>query len=150
MGIELALAFTLRKDIEGGYVNNLKDPGGETNLGVTQKTYSAYCKEHNIPQKNMKDLTVEDVTPIYKEKYWDECGCDLLDPKFAVCVFDAAVNCGPSRAIRWKQLTINPEEYNELRINYYLELIKKRPSLEIFKKGWLRRVDKLEGYLNGL
>ena len=27
---------------EGGYVNHPKDPGGETNLGVTKKVYEEY------------------------------------------------------------------------------------------------------------
>ena len=36
---------------EGGYVNHPKDPGGETNLGVTKRVYL----EHG-GTKNMKDL----------------------------------------------------------------------------------------------
>ena len=38
---------------EGGYVNHPKDPGGETNLGVTKRVYL----EHG-GTKDMKDLTV--------------------------------------------------------------------------------------------
>ena len=47
---------------EGGYVNHPKDPGGETNLGVTKRVYL----EHG-GTKDMKELTVEDVAPIYKK-----------------------------------------------------------------------------------
>ena len=47
---------------EGGYVNHPDDPGGETNLGVTKKVYEAFGGT-----KDMRDLTVEDVKPIYKK-----------------------------------------------------------------------------------
>ena len=46
---------------EGGYVNHPQDPGGETNLGVTKRVYEDFGGT-----KSMKELTVEDVTPIYK------------------------------------------------------------------------------------
>ena len=36
---------------EGGYVNHPKDPGGETNLGVTKRVYEDWGGS-----KNMKDL----------------------------------------------------------------------------------------------
>ena len=49
---------------EGGYVNHPKDPGGETNLGVTKRVYEEFGGE-----KDMRDLTVEDVAPIYKKGY---------------------------------------------------------------------------------
>ena len=36
---------------EGGYVNHPKDPGGETNLGVTKRVYDEWGGN-----KQMKDL----------------------------------------------------------------------------------------------
>ena len=53
---------------EGGYVNHPKDPGGETNLGVTKRVYEDFGGT-----KDMKDLTIEDVEPIYRKNYWDKC-----------------------------------------------------------------------------
>ena len=50
---------------EGGYVNHPRDPGGETNLGVTKRVYEEWGGE-----KDMRDLTREDVEPIYKQNYW--------------------------------------------------------------------------------
>ena len=47
---------------EGGYVNHPKDPGGETNLGVTKRVYEDFGGT-----KDMKNLTREDVEPIYKK-----------------------------------------------------------------------------------
>ena len=41
---------------EGGYVNHPKDPGGETNLGVTKRVYEAWVMENDLLSKDMKDL----------------------------------------------------------------------------------------------
>ena len=50
---------------EGGYVNHPRDPGGETNLGVTKRVYEEWGGT-----KDMRDLTQEDVAPIYEKNYW--------------------------------------------------------------------------------
>ena len=39
---------------EGGYVNDKNDLGGETNLGVTKKTYTQWCMEQDFHPKDMK------------------------------------------------------------------------------------------------
>ncbi|MBI5343968.1 MAG: hypothetical protein HZB83_01285, partial [Deltaproteobacteria bacterium] len=46
---ERAIAFVLRH--EGGYANDPRDPGGETNFGISKRAY---------PMLNIKDLSVED------------------------------------------------------------------------------------------
>ena len=68
---------------EGGYVNISKIPGGETNLGVTKRVYEEWGGT-----KDMKDLTVEDVAPIYKKNYWDKLKGDNLPGGLDLCVFD--------------------------------------------------------------
>ena len=80
---------------EGGYVNHPKDPGGETNLGVTKRVYEKWGGT-----KDMKDLTVEDVAPIYKKNYWNRCKCDDLESGVDWVVFDWAVNSGTGRAAK--------------------------------------------------
>ena len=86
---------------EGGYVNHPKDPGGETNLGVTKRVYL----EHG-GTKDMKDLLVEDVAPIYKKGYWDKMKGDQLPNGLDLCVFDFGVNAGPGRAAKYLQTMI--------------------------------------------
>ena len=83
---------------EGGYVNHPKDPGGETNLGVTKRVYEEWGGT-----KEMKDLTVEDVEPIYKKNYWDKIKGDDLPDGLDLCVFDFGVNAGPGRAAKFLQ-----------------------------------------------
>ena len=46
----------------------------------------------------MKDLTFEDVAPIYKKSYWDRVKGDELPVNFDLCVFDFGVNAGTGRA----------------------------------------------------
>ena len=57
----------------------------------------------------MKDLTVEDVSPIYKKGYWDKCKCDSLPSGLDLVVFDFAVNAGPGRAAQFLQRIIGVE-----------------------------------------
>ena len=83
---------------EGGYVNHPEDPGGETNLGVTKRVYEEFGGT-----KDMKDLTVEDVEPIYKKNYWDRVKADQLPSGLDLCVFDFGVNAGTGRSAKFLQ-----------------------------------------------
>ena len=144
---------------EGGYVNHPKDPGGETNLGVTKRVYEEFGGT-----KDMKDLTVEDVAPIYKKGYWDKMKGDELPNGLDLCVFDFGVNAGPGRAAKYLQTMIGTvadggigpntlaklkeyvdanglekciEDYQGARQSYYEKL----STFSTFGKGWTRRVD---------
>ena len=144
---------------EGGYVNHPKDPGGETNLGVTKRVY----EEHG-GTKDMKELTVEDVAPIYKKGYWDKMKGDDLPGGLDLCVFDFGVNAGPGRAAKFLQQMIGTtvdggigpntlakleeyirengeheavNKYQEMRQKYYENL----STFATFGKGWTRRVE---------
>ena len=138
---------------EGGYVWHEEDPGGETNLGVTKKVYQEWGGT-----KDMKDLTVEDVAPIYKKNYWDRCKCDDLESGVDWVVFDWAVNSGTGRAAKAIQKicgasqdgAIGPktlaligkqdtqyvvEEFGKIRQDFYESL----KTFDTFGKGWTRR-----------
>ena len=41
------------------------DLGGKTNLGVTQSTFDWYNKKNNIPIKDVKNITQQEVEDIY-------------------------------------------------------------------------------------
>ena len=143
---------------EGGYVNHPKDPGGETNLGVTKRVYEEWGGA-----KDMKDLTVEDVAPIYKKGYWDKMKGDDLPSGLDLCVFDFGVNAGPGRSAKYLQTMIGTvadggigpntlkavanyveevgleqavENFQEARQGYYEKL----STFDTFGKGWTRRV----------
>ena len=89
-------------DHEGGFVNHPKDPGGMTNLGVTKRVYDEWIGR-NSTEEEMRDLTEEDVAPIYKKNYWDRVQGDDLPSGVDWCAFDWAVNSGsgrPAKAIQ--------------------------------------------------
>ena len=62
---------------EGGFVNHPDDPGGITNHGVTKKVYEKWVGRE-VSEQEMRDLTHEDVAPIYKKNYWDRLRADDL------------------------------------------------------------------------
>ena len=147
---------------EGGYVNHPKDPGGETNLGVTKRVYEEWGGT-----KNMKDLTVEDVAPIYKKNYWDRVKADQIPEGLNLCVFDWAVNSGTGRAAKKLQGMIGTtvdggigpntlkalkiycdtegveaaiSNYTEIRQKFYESL----STFDTFGRGWTRRNQETE------
>ena len=87
---------------EGGYVNDPKDPGGMTNLGVTKAVYEKYVG-HPVDEATMRGLTHEDVAPIYKTLYWDHVHGDDLPNGLDYAMFDCAVNSGSSRSVSFLQ-----------------------------------------------
>ena len=148
---------------EGGYVNHPKDPGGETNLGVTKRVYDEWFVTEDLAPKDMKDLEVDDVAPIYKKNYWDRVKGDELPTGLDLCVFDFGVNAGTGRAAKYLQRLIGTtadggigpntlkaldeyvsligldetiQKYQEARQGYYESL----STFETFGKGWTRRV----------
>ena len=62
---------------EGGYVNHPKDPGGRTNMGITQRTYQNFYGRP-VTEEEMKTMPRRDAAEIYKSMYWDEIRGDDL------------------------------------------------------------------------
>jgi len=140
---------------EGGYAKNESDPGGETNFGISKRSY---------PEVDIYNLTKERAKHIYLRDYWKPLNLYMID-NANVCLelFDFAVNAGPSRAVKMAQKLAGTKEDGQLggitanainefegdfvkifkhaRVIYYEALVKNKPSLKIFLKGWLRRVD---------
>lgn len=90
---------------EGGYVNHPSDPGGRTNLGITQEVWENWI-DRAVTEDEMKRLTPEKVKPLYKELYWDRIKGDQLPNGLDYCVFDACVNSGVRRASQWLQAAL--------------------------------------------
>lgn len=106
--------------IEGGYVNNPSDPGGETKYGITVKVARDYG--YKGP---MIELSKEMATEIYTQEYVVKPGfLDLIEvsPAVAHKVIDAGVNCGVSRSIKWFQTGLNSysragKDFSEVKVD---------------------------------
>lgn len=91
--------------VEGGYVNDPNDSGGETNFGITFDTARAYGYTGS-----MRNLPRETAFDIYAAKYWDIVRADdivELSESIAAEVVDTAVNMGPKRAVTFLQRALN-------------------------------------------
>ena len=143
-------AFELVIGHEGGYVNNPKDPGGETKFGISKRAY---------PNEDIKNLTLEKAKFYYKRDYWDAIKADQLPPELRFHIFDAAVNSGVKQASIWLQKackvkvdgvvspgTIEASKslsgaflaaaFNGVRLEFMTSL----PIWSEFGRGWARRI----------
>jgi len=91
--------------VEGGYVFDASDSGGETNFGIT----AAVARENGYTG-SMRAMPISVAFDIYSAKYWDAVrGDDLvqLSERVATEIVDTSVNMGPSRAGKFLQRALN-------------------------------------------
>lgn len=111
----MASAFTACAHLvlreEGGFIDDPKDPGGRTNLGITAATLAAARESISSLPASVDDLTLAQAIEIYRPLYWDAARCDELPRAAALLVFDAAVQHGPRDAVKFLQhaLTEKPD-----------------------------------------
>lgn len=149
-GFEHAVEVILEN--EGGYINDERDPGGETNMGISKKAY---------PDLDIKNLTREQAIQIYFKDYWKPIKADFMDRGIALQLFDMAVNAGVSQASKLIQRIVGVKddgvigpitlrainnyngdinmEYLIARVNYYSSL----DNVKIFGAGWVNRAVKV-------
>ena len=145
---------------EGGYVDHPKDPGGRTNLGVTQRVWEEWIG-HPATEKDMQELTPAIVAPMYEMRYWRTSYCEKLPRGLDLLVFSMAVNAGAGRSVKLLQDAIGVvadgvigpntmakineanvetliDKFSEARTAYYKGL----KLFPVFGRGWLNRTDK--------
>jgi len=138
----------------GGYSFDKEDPGGETKFGISKKAY---------PDIDIKSLTKEEAFRLYEKDYWNKVVTIDMEPALAIAVFDSAVNCGVGRSRSWlaelnEKKDLEGERksrdsrksrwFIQRRIQYYLDLVKKKPALNKYIKGWLNRCNDLSKYVD--
>ena len=147
---------------EGGYVNHKDDPGGRTNLGVTQRVWEEWTGKP-ATEEDMRGLTVAMVSPLYKKRYWDAVRGDDLPSGVDLCVFDCAVNAGVGRASKFLQQAVGvtadgqigpmtvaattakpAEEVIEAFCNLRETHYKSLSTFATFGKGWMNRLGAVE------
>lgn len=142
-------AFDRLMGHEGGYVNRADDPGGETNWGISKRSY---------PDVDIKNLTRDQAKEIYRRDFWDRGQMDQFDPVVAFQTFDFAVNSGIEIAIRKLQAAagvaddghigpvtvaaIKNRGVNDMIMLLTAERIEYQAKLknsDTFWRGWMRR-----------
>lgn len=91
--------------VEGGYVNDSSDSGGETCLGITVATARTAGYKGN-----MKDLSQQQAYDIYYNQYVVAPGFDkvlTLSERIAAELVDTGVNMGVSTAGKFLQQSLN-------------------------------------------
>lgn len=148
---ERALDFVFQ--MEGGYSNDPKDPGGETNFGISKRRY---------PQEDIAHMTRDRAAQLYRKDFWEYCHCDEIPDKLAIVLFDAAVNQGETGAVKMLQIALGmpvdgimgPETITATfkagetivrrllaqRMARYTRTILGKPSQEIWLENWARRL----------
>ena len=126
--------------VEGGYVNDPDDPGGETNYGISKR----YHKDVDI-----KNLTKEDAKEIYYREYWvpNVTGKEQFWAEDIV-LFDTAIHLGPAQAKVLREVLTKRESMDALklilfyRIPYYAA---KGDSK--YLRGFINRVTNLSKFI---
>jgi lysozyme family protein len=95
---------------EGGFTSNPADPGNWTG----RKIGAGKCRGTKFgisagahPELDIANLTLDEAKTIYRNEYWNRIGGDRLPAPIALLVFDAAVNNGIGRAVRWLQQAVS-------------------------------------------
>lgn len=78
-------------DVEGGYVNDPDDPGGETKYGISKASY---------PHYDIKNLTIPEVEITYRRDFWEHYGLSNINSQgIANKLLLALINMNPYDAI---------------------------------------------------
>lgn len=91
--------------VEGGYVNNPNDSGGETNFGITKAV--AISHGYTGPMKEMPKSVAE---RIYLQDYWLGVNFDAVAKEswiVAAEMFDTGANAGQGTAVIFLQRALN-------------------------------------------
>lgn len=148
--------------LEGGYINHPADSAGPTNLGVSLKTYKAYCGEGKTI-KDLRNMSYETWQNIMKDLYWDKCRADEIENQsLAEIIVDWCVNSGLVGLRKVQEIAgckpdgiagpitlslINTSDPKSLfdriwdaRKQFYTNIVKKNPSQKVFMNGWMNRL----------
>ena len=148
---------------EGGYVDHAKDPGGATNLGITQKVLAEW-RGKPVTKDQVKHLTLAEASDIYRARYWDKVRGDDLPSGVDLSVMDGGVNSGPSRSVKWLQAALgvkqdgvvgtietlpavnsaDPAKTIKAHCAKRLGFVKSLAIWNTFGKGWARRIANVE------
>jgi len=141
-------AFEIVIGHEGGYVNDVRDPGGETKYGISKRAYPGY---------DIKNLTLDTAKMLYKRDYWDAVEAESIPGAARLMVFDCAVNCGLTAARKILQRAVdvkddgiigpktraaisNTPDLEQRFAGHWLQYYTDLKGFDTYGRGWVRRV----------
>lgn len=144
---------------EGGYVDNPRDPGGVTNMGITIETLSRYLGRQ-ATVVDMHVMTRQLAGEIYYHDYWHANRCDEMPPGVNLIMLDCVVMSSPVTVRKWLQAAVlvpqdgvlGPKTMEALAhcrpglvvqsmTAYRLQHYQSLPTWDTFGRGWTARID---------
>lgn len=146
---ETSMKFVFDK--EGGFVNNPKDSGGATNMGICKKWYDKVMGKTTLEE--FKNLSKSQAKEYYYKEYWIPSGAQKLakdgKSQLALAVFDAAVHHGVSKAKSLlKSSNGDVSKLNSNRLAYMNNLVSNNSDYAEFSNGWHNRIKDLNEQLS--
>jgi len=126
------ISYSLTNQIEGGYVNDPDDKGGETYRGIARRFHPEWegwrmiddVKCTTVDVKHINELLDESdelqkmIKKFYQIEFWSKIQGDAItNQSIANEVYDNAVNMGTDRSIEYLQRTLNVLNKNRLSYN---------------------------------
>lgn len=160
----LACNWLLSPEIEGGYVNDPDDRGGETRFGISKRAH---------PDLDIANLTEDQVRAIFYHDYWLEAACDQLPNPLGWALFDGVVNHKMRVAIGLMQQALGVTadgingpvtqaaahrsytpgvlvDYLSRRAQLYHDITLSNHTQSKYYRGWLRRLFLLQRAIQNL
>lgn len=155
---------------EGGFVNDPLDLGGATNKGITIGTFTEYKKRKGLKAptvQDLKNISDEDWHAVFKGLYWDRWKADDIKSQAVANILVDWVWASGVHGIKRPQrllgvtadgivgaktiAALNAKDPAELfrmikadRVKFIDEICAKRPENNLFKKGWLNRINAIK------
>ena len=165
--LKIAAARIVGKSIASKYARHDEvlsvEPVGEQDLvGISTSTKTliaeGYLSHNSYPKEDIRGMTLERAKAIYRRDYWDKVHGDDWPYVLAFQLFDAAVNSGPSQAVKWLQAAVGTTQDGKLGPITWAAVQALPPSVvaarmtghrliamtdmrwSTFGKGWARRI----------
>lgn len=178
---------------EGGLSDHPADRGGLTAYGASVKFVKGIANTQpgryflhqigvrlSVTTESMRQITADQAASMFKYKVWSPLGLDAIPLRPAICLYDMAVNSGPSASVRTAQRGYNRcvlhgvklaedgilgpltrkalsqdtdaiiNAMLDMRVAFVEAIARNDESQRAFLEGWLNRINGLRSYVMGL
>lgn len=178
---------------EGGLSDHPADRGGLTAYGASIRFVKGIANTQSgrdflhqigvrlpVTPESMRQITPDQVASMFKREFWSSLRLDDLPLRPAICLYDMAVNSGPSASVRTAQRGYNRcvlhgvklaedgilgpltrkalsqdtdaviNAMLDMRVAFVEAIARNDESQHAFLQGWLNRINGLRNYVMGL